>query len=78
MKRGSFLVAFGFLILAVSIGWWQLTRPQAEVGDAASIEQALTTTTTTTAVPTPDPVTPPRPEASPPPTPPPTTPNMVG
>lgn len=72
MKRGLLLLASGFLILTVSVGGWLLTRPQAEVGDAASVEQALTTTTTT-AVPSPDPVAPPETETPPPPAPPPTT-----
>lgn len=71
MKRGLLLMASGFLILAVSGGSWLLTRPQAEVGDATSVEQALTTTTT--GVPTPDPAAALQPETSPPPAPPPTT-----
>lgn len=68
MKRGLWLLASGFLILAVSLGWWQLTRPQQEAGDPISVEQALTTTTT--AVPVPDPVATTQPEASAPPAPP--------
>ena len=68
MKRGLLLLASGFVILAFSVGSWPLTRPQAEVGDAASVEQALTTTTTE--VPPPDPAATPQPETSPPPAPP--------
>lgn len=71
MKRGLLLIASGFVMLAVSIGWWQLTRPQAEVGDAVSAERALTTTTT--AAPAPDPVAPPPTGPSPSPAPPTTT-----
>lgn len=62
MKRGLLLLASGFLMLVVSLGWWQLTRPQLEVGDPASVEQGLTTTTAV--VPMPDPVTTLQPEAS--------------
>ena len=45
MKRGLLLVATGFILLVASFGWWLVSRPEIEVGDAASVEQALTTTT---------------------------------
>jgi hypothetical protein len=63
MKRGLLLVASGFLICVVSIGWWQLTRPQVEAGDAPSVERALTTPTTTAL--SADPVAPPQTETAP-------------
>lgn len=45
MKTGLTLIAGGLLILSASLAWWITSLPADQVGDAASVEQRLTSTT---------------------------------
>ena len=58
MKRGLLLLAAGFLMLVVSVGWWLAGRPAVESGDAAAIEQSLTSTSAAPVASTPSSTTP--------------------
>ncbi|MDH5371739.1 MAG: class F sortase [Acidimicrobiia bacterium] len=58
MRSAIAAFAVGFLLLGISLGFWALSKPSAEAGDSAAVEQALITpatepisrTTTTTTI----------------------------
>jgi len=57
MKSAIAAFVAGVLLLGISLGVWALSRPSAEAGDAASVEQALSTPVT-------EPITPPTPSTT--------------